>query len=495
MPGGPIRRLTRDQYDLTVRDLLGDATSPARGFPADDDGEGFHLGGLASSLHVEQWAAAAEALAERAVGDLGALLPCDAGAATCSNTFIEDFLGRAFRRPPTSAEIARYGAVFDVGNTEGGFANGVKLVVQAVLQSASFLYHVELAPEGEPEGAIIPVEDYALASRLSYFLWASMPDDALLRAAAEGRLQTREGLLAEAERMLDDPRAADGSRSFYRQWLKLYGLASMQKNPEYYPLFDAAVAADLQRSLERFLDEVFASGDVETLYTSNVAYVNARLAPIFGLDPADFTSELQRVTLDPTQRAGLLTHPALMALLGKADQSDPIHRAVFVRERLLCQHLPTPPDDLTIVAPDPAPGTSTRQRFEEHSSNPACAGCHLLLDGVGFGFEHYDAVGTWRSEDNGAPVDASGEVHGTADMDGPFNGAVELAQRLVGSEQARHCVARQVFRFALQRVEVAVDACSLQQVTDDFGEAAYDLRALRLAVVGSDAFRFQQVQR
>ena len=495
VPSGPIRRLTRDQYDLTVRDLLGDTTTPARAFPADDDSEGFYVGGQASSLHVEQWAAAAEALAERATMDLEALVPCDVAAASCLDTFLEDFATRAYRRPATAAEVGRLRAVFDVGFENGSFVNGAKLVVQTVLQSPNFLYHVELAPEGETEGAIVPVEDYALASRLSYFLWASMPDATLLEAAAEGRLRTEEGLLEEARRMLaDEDRARFGTRSFYRQWLKLQGIPNLQKNDELYPLFSRDVAVALQTSLELFLDEVFQSGDLEQLYTSNVGYVNATVAPIFGLDAADFGTDFERVTLDPTQRAGLVTHPAIMALLGKSNQSDPIHRAVFVRQSLLCQHLPPPPADLTITAPDPAPGLSTRERFAEHSSNPSCAGCHRLLDGVGFGFEHYDAIGAWRDEDGGRAVDATGEVHGTFDMDGPYDGAIELAQRLAGSDQARQCVAKQVFRFALQRVELQADACSLRQVETRFEESGHRLQDLMLAVVASDAFRFQRVQ-
>ncbi|MCB9620978.1 MAG: DUF1592 domain-containing protein [Sandaracinus sp.] len=496
VPGGPIRRLTRDQYDLTVRDLLGDTTTPARAFPADDDSEGFYVGGQASSLHVEQWASAAEALAERASMDLDALVPCDVAEASCADIFLEDLATRAYRRPATSQEVGRLRAVFDVGFENGGFGNGAKLVVQTILQSPNFLYHVELAPDGAEEDTIVPVEDYALASRLSYFLWASMPDDALLDAAAAGRLRTQEGLLEEATRMLaDKERARFGARSFYRQWLKLAGIGNLQKNEELYPGFSREVAVALQASLELFLDEVFESGDLEQLYTSNAAYVNATVAPIFGLDGADFGEDFERVTLDATQRSGLVTHPALMALLGKSNQSDPIHRAVFVRQSLLCQHLPPPPADLTITAPDPAPGLSTRERFAEHSSNPACVGCHRLLDGVGFGFEHYDAVGAWRDEDGGRAVDASGDVQGTHDMDGAFDGAVELAHRLAESEQARDCVANQVFRFALQRVELQADACSLEQVRTGFAESGYRLSDLMLAVVSSDAFRFQRVQR
>ena len=268
----------------------------------------------------------------------------------------------------------------------------------------------------------------------------------------------------------------------------------VSKDPAVHPEFTDAVARDLQRSLELFLEEVFESGDARLLFDATFAYVNANVAPYFGLEASDFGDDFERVDVDPTQRAGIVTHPGLLAYLGKPNQSDPIHRAVFVFERLLCQNLPSPPDDIAIVAPDPEPGLTTRERFAEHSSNPACASCHALLDPIGFGFEHYDATGAWRDEENGRPVDATGEIVGTEDVNGPFDGAVDLAHRLSESDQATRCVARELFRFALQRVEVSDDACSLQSIDDGFAEADYDLRELMLAIVGSDAFRFQQVQ-
>ncbi|HJL32738.1 MAG TPA: DUF1592 domain-containing protein, partial [Polyangiaceae bacterium LLY-WYZ-15_(1-7)] len=494
VPPTVIRRLTRDQYDLTVRDLLGDATGPARAFPADDDAEGFQVGGIASALLVEQVAATAEVLAERAAMDLDALLPCSPTAAGCADAFIDDFGRRAYRRPLTDDEHARLRTVFDVGEAEEGFAGGAELVVRTVLQSPHFLYHVEEVPASASAGDVVPVEDYALASRLSYFLWGSMPDEALLDAAAAGRLRDRAGLLAEAERMLEDPRALEGFHSFTGQWLHVEKIDGVSKDPAVHPEFTDAVARDLQRSLELFLEEVFERGDARLLFDATFAYVNANVAPYFGLEASDFGDDFERVDVDPTQRAGIVTHPGLLAYLGKPNQSDPIHRAVFVFERLLCQNLPSPPDDIAIVAPDPEPGLTTRERFAEHSSNPACASCHALLDPIGFGFEHYDATGAWRDEENGRPVDATGEIVGTEDVNGPFDGAVDLAHRLSESDQATRCVARELFRFALQRVEVSDDACSLQSIDDGFAEADYDLRELMLAIVGSDAFRFQQVQ-
>lgn len=494
VPEGPIRRLTRDQFDRTVRDLLGDTTAPARAFPPDDDTEGFHVGGIASNLFVEQEAMVAETLAEVASAEIIAESGCDLGVAACRDGWLMEFAQRAYRRPPSEEDLDRLRTVFDVGATEEGVQTGVRLVVQTVLMSASFLYHSEVAPDGAEAGDVVLIEDFALASRLSYFLWASMPDDALLEAAASGRLRDRDGLLTEARRMLESPKAQDGFRSFTTQWLRVDQIDRIEKDDSVHPDFDNATARDLRLSLEAFLDEVWESGDGRLLYTADFGYVNARLAPIFGLDPADFGEELERTALDPEQRSGLLTHPGLLALNSKANQSDPIHRAKFVRERMLCQHLPSPPDDLTVVAPDPAPGLTTRERFAEHSDNPACQGCHTLLDPLGFGFEHYDAIGAWRDTEEGTAVDASGRMNGTDDFDGDFYGAVELADQMIESQQVRSCVAQQLFRFALQRVETTSDACSMNAIEEATEDGTLELQELMLSIVGSDAFRFMQVQ-
>jgi len=496
VPEVPLRRLTRTQLDLSVLDLLDDPSAPGQTLPPDDDNEGFHVGGVATSLLVEQIAAAAEAIAAEAAGKVEGWLACEAANATCAATMIEVVGRRAWRRPLDDAELAQLMDVWNVGAEGEGFRGGARLVLQAIVESPFFLYHVELAPEDASEGQVVPVEDYALASRLSYFLWGSLPDDALLDAAASGALRTPEGLRAEAERLLDDEtRGTRGFVSFLNQWLKLAPLATAVKDPERYPEFDAQVAADLQRSLERLAEDALREGDFEALLTTSDAWVNARLAPLYGLDPSTFGDELERVSVDPAQRAGIVTHPAVMALYAKGNQSDPIHRAVLVRERFLCQHLEAPPEGLAVVAPDPEPGLSTRDRFAEHSSNPVCAGCHRLLDPVGFGFEHYDAVGAWRDDEDGVPVDASGAMHETQGMDGDFDDAVDLAHRMADAPEVQRCFSRQVFRFALQRVERdEVDDCSMKQIDDAFADSDYSLRELLLAIVTSDAFRHQRVQ-
>jgi hypothetical protein len=208
------------------------------------------------------------------------------------------------------------------------------------------------------------------------------------------------------------------------------------------------------------------------------------------LDPFG-RGDFEPVALDPARRAGFLTHASVLSVLAKPDQSSPVHRGKFIRERLLCQTLPPPPNDVEIKPPAVRPGIPTRRRFEQHSADPSCSGCHLLMDPIGFGFEHYDGVGLFRERDQGAPVDASGEILGSGDADGPFDGAVELAHRLAESEEVRSCVVMQWFRFGYGRAEQADDQCSMAELERAFAESGHNIKALLLALTQTDAFRYR----
>ena len=495
----PLRHLTRAEYDRATSQLLGFEAHAARDFAADDDTSGYEVGSRVSPLLAEQYVDAAESLAEQAVSTrFEALLECDVAASgeeTCARQLIARFGMRAFRRPLDPVEADRLFALYEVGRAYD-FRTGIQTVVQAVLSAPSFLYHVEAAPElAGRAGDTVALDAFAVASRLSFFLWGSIPDDDLLEAAGAGRLATPEGLEAEARRLLDDERAVAGVRDFARQWLHLDVLDGARRDAERYPEFAEGTGARLRASVERYVEDAFLGEegtDVDTLLLGTHTYVDGPLARAYGIEGIEGDA-LQRVELDPAQRAGLLTQPGLLTVLAKPNQSDPIHRGLFVRTRLLCQQLPPPPDDIAVVAPDPAPGLTTRERFAEHSTNERCRGCHQLMDPIGFGFEHYDAMGRWRELDEGVPVDASGAVHATVDADGPFEGVPELAGQLAGSLQVRECVAMQLFRYAMGRTETEWDLCSVQRLQDDFRESGYDLRELMVAVVLSDAFRHQRV--
>ncbi len=476
-PGpSPLRLLTRREYDNTLRDLLGDDTRPALSLlPEAPRQHGFENNAHAysvSDLHVEGYLELAEAAADRAVEAMDQLLPCELEDAACVQTSIAQLALRAFRRPATASELERLSALFDAARERHPPAGALALVIQVLLQSPPFLYRVEPAEALDP---------YAVASRLSYFLWASMPDQALFEAAAAGALSTEAEVRAQVERMLLDPRARETVASFSRQWLGLDAVEHLQREEA---AFDPLA---VQEAFNRFIDAVIWDGEgtLAGLLLSRTAFVNGPMAALYGLPAGEDWAEVE---LDPDRRAGLLTRPAFLAAHAYRDGTSPVKRGVFVREQILCQALPPPPPEVNVARPPPDPDRTTRERFEQHRLDPACAGCHVLIDPVGLGFEHYDQTGAWRAEESGRPVDASGELTQT-DVDGDFVGALELSERLAESELVRDCMVRQWFRFARGREPTEAEACEVERLTEAFEASERDLRALIVALATSAAFR------
>ncbi|MEM9074352.1 MAG: DUF1592 domain-containing protein, partial [Myxococcota bacterium] len=477
--GRPLSRLTRVQYQNTLADLLNVDAEVAEGFVEDERVAGFEAARTISSLHVEKYLEAARELASEV--DLPAVVTCSSGE-DCARGFIADFGRRAFRRELTASDVDDLLATWRVGN-ESSFDDGIRLVIEATLGSPDFLYHVETGEIVDED--LLRLDDVSVASRLSYFLWASMPDDALLDAAAGGSLD----LESEARRMLDDPRFENTVQSFYRQWLGLERIENLVKSDLVYPEFRTAEARDLRTSLEMYLEEVHFGDDpsLEALLLSEGYFVNDRLAALYDEEATG------AFTRSPGRR-GLLEQPGLLALLAKSNQSDPIHRGIFVREQLLCDPLREPPNDVDLVVREPEPGLSTRDRFAEHTSNEVCASCHRLIDGIGFGFEAYDGIGRFRTEDEGVAIDTSGEIVEGGDTTGTFDGVRELSERLAESETVRQCYAKQWFRYALQRESTAEDACSLATIDAAFAESGNNLRELLIQIVTSDAFRHRRLR-
>jgi hypothetical protein len=244
-----------------------------------------------------------------------------------------------------------------------------------------------------------------------------------------------------------------------------------------------------------FADYVIRHGDgrLETLLTAPFSIIEGPLYELYGVAATTSPNGDPTTPLDESQRAGILTHASVMAAQAHSEQTSPVLRGLFVRQSLLCQPMPPPPADVNNTPPPPDPNATTKERFNEHTQDPACAGCHLLIDPVGWGFEQYDAIGRYRTMEGSNPVDARGEITGTADADGEFDGAVELAQLLAGSEQVGECVAKQWFRFAFGRSEVEEDTCSIATTHSLFADAGYDIRELLLTIVVSDTFRHRRL--
>jgi hypothetical protein len=497
----PLRRLTRFEYNATVRDLLGDVTRPADAFPPDEIRSGFDNNSAVlgvSPVQAEAYMDAAESLAKTAL-QTPKMLPCDPAKLAdataedaCATQFISDFGKRAFRRPLSQEDATRLLGVYHAGRTGNDFVTGIRYVMETVLQSPQFLYRVELALPPDPGSELALLDGYEMATRLSYLLWSSTPDDALLAAADADQLKTPDQLKAQVIRMLADPRAHSAVAHFNDQWLKLSKLATMEKDPKVYPNFTPELVPLMQEEAERFLDEVVwgDQGNLDTLLTGSFSYMNGKLASYYGVgDPG--ASDFVRVSLDPGQRAGFLTLGGVLAMLSKANQSSPVQRGKFVREQLLCGQMPPPPPNVPKL-PDLSPDLTTRERLSQHSTDPACHSCHRLMDPIGFGFEKYDGAGLYRTVESGKPIDDSGDIQDT-DVDGPFNGPVELGQKLGKSLFVQKCVVTSWFHYAYARLEANEDQCTLQILSQRFHDSGFRFQDLLVALTETDAFRYRRV--
>jgi hypothetical protein len=418
------------------------------------------------------------------------LAPCedDTDEDECASSFIATFGKRIFRRPLTSGEKASFLRLFQKGEPTIGYDAAIALILNAMLQSPQFLYRVEapLAPEGSVSSDTVPLGPYELATRLSYFLWGSTPDEELLAAAAEGQLSTDEEIEAQTRRLLADERAKSRVREFHAQWLGLGRFETVARDGT-----DDDTKASWKRSILAFTDSVFwaEGGTVRDLYESDQVFLDDKLAPLYGKSVAG--SELEAVTLE-SQRSGLLTQPGLMAMLAHPDQSSPIARGVFVREKILCNPVPAPPPTVDNTPPDPDPSMTTRERFAVHTEDAACASCHAQIDPVGFGFEAFDQLGRYRSTENDAPVDTSGAlvgIRGDDELDGEFVGAAALSERIAGSSLATECLTRHWYQFAMGRADDDADTCNIDSITQSVEAAGGSMEQLLVSMTKSPTFR------
>jgi hypothetical protein len=462
------------------------------------------VGGFASNVtvpvsntQVDKYREQAERLAALAVtGEgLARLAPCTPptkAADACADEFIANFGKRAFRRPLTADEAARYQAVYAAGSGAGGdFAAGIELVISALLQSPNFLYLPELGDTDAPTSAPVPLTPYEVASRLSYFLLGGMPDEQLFEAADDRALASPEQLTTQARRLLGTPKATASMVSFHRQWMMLDDLSSMTKDAKTYPDFTPTLRQAMNDEVAAFVTGVVESGDarLETLLTANFSFLQGPLYGIYGLPvPAAGTAATPtRVVLPDGQRAGLLTLAGTLATFAHADQSSPVARGFLVSDKLLCITPPPPPPNVDTNVPPPDPNVTTRQRLAKHRTDVSCNGCHGLMDPYGLTFEHYDGIGRYRNKDGVQAVDATGTLPGIGDVED----AVDLIGRLAKSDQVRRCVVQKWFRFALGRVENDADDATLAVVQKRFAGSDYRIPDLLVAMVATDGFRFR----
>ncbi len=482
-------RLTLRQYDATVRDLVGVDASVARtSFSADVRlGEStdtrFTAGAPVSALVAKQLMLGAESIADQV--DVSALTDCDGGD-TCMDAFVLDFGRRGFRRPLSEAEAAVLRSIYDA---EPSHDAGVRALVQAMLQSPAFLYLLLPDTQGAAPGEIVALDDWAVASRMSYFLWGTMPDAELFAAAQGGTLSSDEGIRAELARMLADPRAEAGIREFYDAVIELDFVETITKDATAYPEFSTELAGDLHESLWLGLRALHLEGDgtLASLIDAVPLYANARLSNYYGFSGAN--SE----TFEPVaELGGLLSHPGMAALLSKPGDTAIVERGLFVRGALLCSPLPPPPPGVEPELPEGGDWDTPRERLAQHREDPACAGCHNLIDPIGYAMENLDADGRTRALwPSGVPVDASGELLLGADAYA-FEGLPGLESALSDQPQYEACMVNHWLTFATRRVPGELDACVVDGILAETSAQNGSLDALMEAIVLSDGFRLVQ---
>lgn len=490
-----LRKLTVRQYQNSVRELFGADAELPTALESDTSLNGFFAIGAAKSTispsAAEKFETAAYALATKALDTKhrAAFVGCaPAGPVdkTCTTDFVSRFGLRVFRRPLSADEVARYAGVAEKAQTAlGDFYAGLEYAVAGLLQSPSFLFRAELG-SGATTGKSRAYDDYEMASRLSFLLWNSMPDSALLLAAGKGELTKLPGLTAQAERLLADPRARTALDDFHTERLSLDGLSALEKDKSVYEGLDdtlrGSMLGDVLDTIEEF---TFGTNtDFRGLFTTRVVFVESKLAALYGLPTSTAKGRVELPAATP--RVGLLGKPAFLAANAHADTTSPTLRGKYVRERLLCQSIPAPPPNVVTVLPAPNPNAPTmRDRLKTHAESAACSSCHTLMDPIGLSLEHFDAIGRYRADDKGAKLDTTGTLDGKS-----YDGEMELSMLLHDSPRTAECAARQLYRYAVAHVETSGEQPAVDALIQEFVGSGYRFTALLRAVVVSDGFRF-----
>ena len=497
VPGPQVLpRLTVPQYRHSIEHLLGPAL-PAPPLEPDTNPYLFYTIGATSTfiseLGVQQYEEAADQIARAVFDDQArreALVGCvpAAPADACVQGFLATFGRRAYRRPLTADELNRWTTVSDQLST-GDPWRGLQYAVAGILQSPHFLYRVELGEPDPDDGTRLRYTAYEMASRLSFLLWNGPPDDALLAAAEAGDLLNEAGLLAEADRLLADPRARAAIQEFFAQYLNLGKLDGVTRDPERYPLFTPTLPQSMRTEVQLLVDDLVyrEDSDIRQIFSTRRTFVNAELAALYGVD-APGASPITFVPIDLPEngpRAGILTLGAFLAMNAHETLTSPTNRGKYLRERVLCEVVPPPPGNVdTNLDEENMDAHTVREKLEQHRKDPVCAGCHAVIDPPGFLFENFDSIGAYRTEDNGWPIDASGDLDGK-----PLANARELAEALKDDPRISRCMIKQLFRHATGRLEILSELPGLKELGDRFEGSGYRFRQLLLDFVVSDTFR------
>jgi mono/diheme cytochrome c family protein len=412
----------------------------------------------------------------------------------CAKTILTGLARRAYRRAPTSGDVGTLMSFFERGRRSGTFDAGIESALQRLLISPDFLFRLELDPAGSAAGAPHRISDVELASRLSFFLWSSIPDDELLDAAARGTLGTPAGLERQVRRMLADPRAKALVDTFAAEWLQLRDLRNAVPDPDLFPGFDENLREAFRRETDLFLeDQIRTDRSVPDLLTANYTFVNERLAQHYGIRDV-YGSRFRRVELTDGRRGGLLGQGSVLTITSYPNRTSPVLRGKWLLENILGTPPPPPPPDVPALKDKGANGErqSVRQRLEAHRQNPVCATCHSQMDPLGFALENFDAVGGWRSEDDGrTAVDASGALPNGDRFDGlPGLRTLLLARK----EQFVSTVTERLLGFAVGRGVEYYDRPAVRAILRDAAANDYRWSAIILGIVKSTPFQMRRTE-
>ncbi len=498
-PAAPrLLRLTQQQYRNCIADLFGPEIVVPASLELDTAIDGLLAVGASvtavSPRGAELYEEAALKIAEQVMQNetsragLMACTPEDVDDEDCMTTICQGLAFRIWRRPPDDEETASLVQIgLQASVALDDFHAGVHYVLVAMLQSPNFLYRTELGEPDLTEPGQRRLTDFEMASRLAFFLWNTTPDFELLNAALTGELASPEGVAAQVDRMMQGPQVRTAVRNFVTDWLLLFELDHLNKDPNIFKHYSPDLG-DMAREETLALVEylVFETDrDFREFFTSNTTFATRRLAAIYNF-PATVDEGLGRIDFPAdSPRRGFLGHVSFLGLHAHPVSSSATERGKFVRENLFCEMVPPPPADLNTGIPEPSASAKTlKERLIVHMEEPSCAGCHAYLDIIGFGFENFDGIGRFRTIENGAQIDPSGDVDGE-----DFADSQELTELIANDPRTMTCLTRKLYSYALGHGVVSGEEGSVQELADTFGTSGHRLLALMAAVARSEAFR------
>jgi hypothetical protein len=431
------------------------------------------------------------------------VIPCtpDADGTACAQQLVTTFGQRAFRRPLTEAEVTRFMNLYTARATiteTGSFDEAAQVIIKAFLLSPSFLTRAETAEV--PDGSYYALSGHEIASRLSYMLWGSTPDDALLTSAANGALSTPEGILAEAQRMLADPKARSMVSSFHQQYAHMGAgtrWAAIQRDPALYPAFSEAMVPTLSAETERFFDYVVfdQGGTFQDLLTSTVAFVNSSTAPLYGVT-GSFGADLTLTNLDAALRPGVFTRLGFLTAYSLYNRPSAILRGAFLQKEVLCTEIGAPPPGAEGTALPTEGLLTNRERTDAQTAAAECAGCHhAIINPTGYAMEAFDAIGAHQTteKDTGAAINTAASVLiGTTTVD--VTGPADLMQVIAASPEAQSCYARRWVQFAYERALTSEDSCTVDGLAAKLTQGGYTVLNLIADLTQSQSFRYRAME-